>query len=409
MKTTNNLSKVIQINKMLILWFLTFATLLSIFPSCSQKGKNYLDKSLNDTLSVTKLLVQEIRKDLESQADVDSINEHWSGKLCYIDYRIDKFIENSQSIYMKFGDFNGDSLNDAIATIEYYTGGNRPEFKKLAVERTSEGYQIVAELPLFGYRYVEVGSIKDGLLELTGRSWTNSDPMCCPSIVKNFKVKLVGKTFEIVNENSENINDQNTTEFEKAKMVADSIKQKYESEKRNLLRISYTVINEGVSSWTCYFDSFFKLNFLEKLKHYDENVETTAYEFYNPEGIILRYQIDQQGYNSNIIIWIKKQIYHKQFDTEKKAFNYSINEGEVAEPFIFKDQQVAHKLISTADNTQVQVEANLMKINKQEFTYDSDSSWYKLTVQKGEKGEFDSFWSELRIDSLMFVHLFGVK
>jgi hypothetical protein len=391
--------------------FIGSLVLLAIL-SCtnSQKNKNKQDSLFNDTLAVTKLLVKEIRKDLESQANVDSINEHWSGKLCYIDYRVEKLIENSQSIYMTFGDFNGDSLNDAIATIEYNTGGNRPEFKKLAVERTSVGYQILSELPLFGYRYVEVGSIKDGLLELTGKAWTNNDPMCCPSIIKDFKVKLVGKKFEIVNENiEESPGDPNAIEFKKAKLVADSIKQKYESRERNLLRISYTVINEGKSSWTCYFDSFFKLNFLEKLKHYDENVETTTYEFYNPEGIILRYQIDKQGFNSNIIIWLKKQIYHKQFDTEKNAINYSIIEGEVAEPFIFKDQKVAHKLISTADNTQVQVEANLMEITKQEFTFDSDSSWYKLTVQKGEKGEFDSFWSELRIDSLMFVHLFGNK
>jgi hypothetical protein len=57
----------------------------------------------------------------------------------------------------------------------------------------------------------------------------------------------------------------------------------------------------------------------------------------------------------------------------------------------------------------VQIAAKLDEIPKEEYTYDSDSSCYRLTVQKGKKGEFDSFWSELRIDSALFDHLFGDK
>jgi hypothetical protein len=311
---------------------------------------------------------------------------------------------------MVFGDINCDSLNDAIATIEYYTGGNRPEFTKLYVELTSDGYKVKAGLPLFGYRYVSVNSIENCVLELNGKAWTNDDPMCCPSIDVNFKVKLVGDKFELVNENTQPLaGDANMAEFEKAKQVADSIKQKYEGGISSLLKISYAEINEGKTSWVCYFDSLFKMKYFERHVRYDENVETSTYEFHMPEGIILWYQVDQQGSNSNITIWLKQHIYQKLFDTEKNTFNYSSKEGEVDNPFVFKDQKVANKLITTESNTQVQVAVKLIEIPKEEFSYESDSSCYRLTVQKGEKGEFDSFWSELRVDSALFVHLFGDK
>jgi len=391
----------------------TFALILILlsFASCSQKNKNNQDGSFNDTLAVRDLLVQEIRKDLDNKPDIDSIKGWWNGMQWVISYRIDKEFWNSQSISMILGDINGDGLNDAIAKIEFDTGGNRPwkDWTELYIERTADGYKVKGNLPLFEYRYVGAASIKDGLIELIGYNWTENDPMCCPSIKDEFKIKLVGETFVKVVENIGYTADPNAAEFEKAKQVADSIKQKFELEKHGLLKISYTEINEGGTSWICYFNSLFKLNCLKKEINYDENVKTITYEFYNPEGIVLWYLTDQQGNNSNISIRYNHHIYQKVFDSEKNVFNLSINEGEVGETFAFKDQQVAHKLMTTEDNTQVQITAKLSAIPKEEFAYDSDSVCYRLTVQKGEKGEFDSFWSELRVDSLLFIHLFGDK
>jgi len=362
--------------------------LLAIW-SCTnlQKNKNNQNGSFNDTLAVTKLLVKEIRKDLESKANVDSINEHWSGKLCYIDYRVDKFIENSQSIYMTFGDFNGDSLNDAIATIEYNTGGNRPEFKKLAVERTSEGYQIISELPLFGYRYVEVGSIKDGLLELTGKAWTNSDPMCCPSIVKNFKVKLVEKTFEIVDENSENINDQNATEFENAKLVADSIKQKFDLIKHKMYKLTNHEWYEGGFSETCYFDSLYRLVYVERKEVSGDDARTSGFTIYRSDRKILSYFYG--GFPNTEFIWINKHFYLREFRS---------------------DNTITYNMREEADNDQRNNSIdNIKKISKQEFRYNSDSSYYYREVSEGDKDAFDYKERKICIDSLLFVHLFGDK
>lgn len=204
--------------------------------------------------------------------------------------------------------------------------------------------------------------------------------------------------------------DQIAAEFEKAKIVADSLKQTFEIEKHGLLKVSYTEISEGTTSWICYFNQSFKLNHIMDEKKYDENVMTTTYEFYNQEGPVLWYQIDQQGNKSNIIIRLNHHIYEKEFDTEKSAYNYSIKEDEVGEPFAFKDQLVKYKLITTQENPQGNIaEKKMNEIPKEEFTYDSDSSCYRITIQKGEKGEFGSFWSELRIDNTLFIHLFGDK
>jgi hypothetical protein len=46
---------------------------------------------------------------------------------------------------------------------------------------------------------------------LTGYNWANGDPRCCPSIKDEFKIKLVGKKFEKVNENSENNSNNSST------------------------------------------------------------------------------------------------------------------------------------------------------------------------------------------------------
>ena len=181
--------------------------LLAIW-SCtnSQKDKNKLDGSFNDTLAVRKLLVKEIRKGIESNPAIDSIHEFSNGiNRWEIWYRFDKEFWRGQSIELKFGDINGDGLNDAIAHIEYDEGGNNPwkDNTEVYVERTTDGYKVKDKLPLFGYRYVQSGSIKDGLIELRGIDWANGDPVCCPSIKDEFKIKLVVGKFEKVNENSD--------------------------------------------------------------------------------------------------------------------------------------------------------------------------------------------------------------
>ena len=122
----------IPLKRFYVFLLLTLPSLLIIFHSCSPwEKKNFTETSFNDTLSVTKLIVQKIRNELDNQANIDLINEQWSGNFCSIDYRVDKAFMNSQSISLSFGDLTGDSLNDVIASIEYNTGGNRPEFKRL--------------------------------------------------------------------------------------------------------------------------------------------------------------------------------------------------------------------------------------------------------------------------------------
>jgi hypothetical protein len=359
----------------------------------SQKNRNNRNGTLNDTLAVTTLLVKEIRKDLESNPAIDSVNEFSNGiNRWEIWYRFDKEFWRGQGIRLIFGDINGDGLNDAIADIDFDDGGNRPwkDNTVLYVERTADGYKVKEKLPLFGYRYVQSGSIKDGLIELRGIDWTKDDPMCCPSIKENFKVKLVGETFEVVNENTQQAaSDPNAAEFEKAKLVADSIKQKYELLKPGLLKLSNKLTNEGSTSATWNFDSLFRVNYYEEQKHFDENAEIITYEFYNSQGMFLWNLIDKQGYNSNEFIWLKQKKYEKIYDTERNIFNYNIVESDDVKSHSFTDQTAG--------------------ISKKDFSYDPDSRIYKLTVKKGTEDQFDYFWSELRVDSLLFVHLFGDK
>jgi hypothetical protein len=381
MKTIANLRFLmnIHLNKMTILCFFSIVSSFCIVTSCFQKNKNNLDKSLNDTLSITRLLVQEIRNDLNRNSEIDSITEEWYGKLCTVNYRIDKVIENNQSISMVFGDINCDSLNDAIATIEYYTGGNRPEFTRLYIERTDDGYKMKSELPLFGYRYVYVNSIENCALELKGEAWKNNDPMCCPSIVKDFKVKLVGDKFEIVI-------DPVAAEFEKAKLVADSLKQKFDLIKHKMYKLSNSEWSEGGFSEKFYFDTLYRLVYDEERDVTGDDEKTYGYAFYGPNGTILSYSYG--GYPRFESLWENQRFYLKEFGLDS-IIKYSIFEG--AEP---------------SKHTSLE---NIKKISKQEFNYNSDSSYYYRELGEGDKDAFDYKVCKISIDSLLFVHLFGDK
>lgn len=366
--------------------FALIMVLLS-FAACSQKNKINQDGSSNDTLAVRKLLVQEIRKNLENQSDVDSINEYSNGMQWVVSYRIDKVLWNSQSISMIFGDINGDSLNDAIAIVQSDFGGNRPEFRHQYVERTTDGYKVKSDLPLFGYRYIDVGNIKNGLIELTGKAFTDSDPMCCPSIIEDFKAKLVGETFVKISENLGTAVDPNTSEFEKAKQEADNLKQKFELEKHNLLKLSFTQesqTEENKTSSTFYFDSsFFIKYFVGISKHAGGGGE--IYKFYNPEGLTLRYSNLSDASGSSIAIWFNQHQYEEIIDAsgDKKYKDDIVNNN--GEEFGEWKQYTNNR-------------------PKQEFTYDSDSACYRLLSKDPPDWE-----QELRLDSLMFVHLFGDK
>lgn len=224
---------------------------------------------------------------------------------------------------------------------------------------------------------------------LSVRCIRDNSPVNANSSVPSEKENLNPIPREAVEVDTVTQNSGFIAEFEKVKHISDSLKQQFWLLKPSQLKLRYEEDNEGGYSSTWYFDSLFRVNYFEEQTQQDENVGTILTEIYNSEGILLCDLIDKQGNTTNEWIWLKQYKYQKIFNTEKSKFEYHVIESVGAEYHSYNDI--------------------LKGISKADFQYDSDSSCFKKTVQRGERGEFDSFWSEMRIDSTLFVHLFGDK
>ena len=104
---------------------------------------------------------------------------------------------------VKFGDLNGDGVDDAVAVIETDPGGSGVFFELVAVVATDEGPQQVASVSLGDRTEIRSLEVEDGIVSLDLITHGPEDPMCCPTQREQRRYRLVGGSLRTVTEAGE--------------------------------------------------------------------------------------------------------------------------------------------------------------------------------------------------------------
>ena len=107
-----------------------------------------------------------------------------------IKYKFDKEDETIGSTDFKFGDLNNDGKDEALVYYVIVPKGGNITLRTGVVVYTRENDKL-NELLQYDFPYTAyVDKIKDNLLYCVRTEFRHTDPACCPSIKKPFKMKL---------------------------------------------------------------------------------------------------------------------------------------------------------------------------------------------------------------------------
>lgn len=98
--------------------------------------------------------------------------------------------EDAQSESSAIGDLNGDGKPE-IVLVWTQLGPTYSNNTLTVFSKSAAGYKPVASFPLIGE--AKLSSVKGGIISVDQMGFAKGDPLCCPTVKKLGKYRLIGK------------------------------------------------------------------------------------------------------------------------------------------------------------------------------------------------------------------------